>query len=98
MDFPDDSVGRWRVVNDTKAIYVVHACIGKGQAFLRVCNFEPAWDSEHFEPFTGEFYGVGCQINSNVVCATSCKLDSVRSYSTSDFNYLLPSECFKASD
>src|SRR6266496_6832950 len=71
---------------------MVYACVRKRQSFLRICNFDLAWHPEYFEPFSGEFYGVWRQINSDIVRSVPRKLDPISSYSTPDFKHIFPTK------
>src|SRR6266487_4052997 len=85
------------MVNHPKAVNMVEAIVREGKTFLTIGNFKSAPHAEQTKALLCKLYGLRRQIHSNVFRSIPCELETIRAYTTPDFQDILPTKRCEAS-
>src|SRR6266550_5441767 len=80
------------MVNHPKAVNMVEAIVREGKTFLTIGNFKSASHAEQTKALPCELYGLRRQVHSGISCSIPCELETIRAYTTPDFQDILPTK------
>src|SRR5262245_19635714 len=85
------------MMNHPEAVNVIEAIVSKGKALLSIGHFKSAGDAEEAKPLGCELYRLWRQIHPSIPCSVLCELETIRAYTTPDFQDVFPAKRGKPS-